>query len=105
VVLDIGPLGCSQVAQALSLDTLAAVAQTSPAHFARLFKHATRMAPHRYVIRCRMAHAKQLLAETDVPLIDIGLQVGCADQSHCTARFRTHVSVTPKAFRDHARRA
>jgi AraC-like DNA-binding protein len=91
--------------QELSLATLAAVAQTSPAHFARLFKHATGLTPHQYVITCRMECAKRLLAETDVPLIEIGLQVGCADQSHFTALFRTHVSLTPKAFRDHARRA
>jgi AraC-like DNA-binding protein len=89
----------------LPLATLAAVAQTSVAHFARLFKHATGLAPHQYVIRSRMAHAKRLLAETDVSLIDIGLQVGCADQSHFTALFRTHVAQTPKAFRDHARHA
>jgi AraC family transcriptional regulator len=88
----------------LPLATLAAVAQTSPAHFARLFKHATGLAPHQYVIRSRMAHAKRLLAETDVSLVDIGLQVGCADQSHFSALFRTHVAQTPKAFRDHARR-
>jgi AraC family transcriptional regulator len=95
----------AHLAQELSLATLAAVAQTSPAHFARLFKHATGLAPHQYVIRYRMAHAKRLLAETDVSLIDIGLQVGCADQSHFTALFRTHVAQTPKAFREHARRA
>jgi AraC family transcriptional regulator len=95
----------AHLAQELSLATLAAVAQTSPAHFARLFKQATGLAPHQYVIRSRMARARWLLAETDVSLIDIGLQVGCADQSHFTALFRTHLSVTPKAFRDHARRA
>jgi AraC family transcriptional regulator len=95
----------AHLAQELSLATLAAVAQTSPAHFARLFKHATGLAPHQYVIRCRMAHARRLLAATDVSLIDIGLQVGCADQSHFTALFRTHVALTPKAFRDQARHA
>jgi AraC-like DNA-binding protein len=95
----------AHLAQELSLATLAAVAQTSPAHFARLFKHATGLAPHQYVIRCRMAHARRLLAATDVSLIDIGLQVGCADQSHFTVLFRTHVALTPKAFRDDARRA
>jgi Bacterial regulatory helix-turn-helix proteins, AraC family len=47
------------LAQALSLATLAAVAQTSPAHFARLFKHATGLAPQQYVIRCRMVHARR----------------------------------------------
>jgi AraC family transcriptional regulator len=95
----------AHLSQELSLTTLAAVAQTSPAHFARLFKHATGLAPHQYVITCRMAHAKRLLLATDVPLTDIGLEVGCADQSHFTALFRTHVAQTPKAFRDHARRA
>jgi AraC family transcriptional regulator len=45
-----------------------------------------------------------LLAETDVPLIDIGLQVGCADQSHFTALFRTHVCMTPKTYRDNTKR-
>lgn len=95
----------AHLAQELSLTTLAAVVQTSPAHFARVFKHATGLAPHQYVTRCRMAHAKQLLAGTDLPLSEIGLQVGCADQSHFTALFRIHASLTPKAYRDHARRA
>jgi AraC-like DNA-binding protein len=87
----------------LSLVMLAAVGQTSPAHFARLFKHATGLAPHQYVITCRMEHAKRLLAETDLPLIEIGAQVGCADQSHFTALFRKHVALTPKAYRDSTR--
>jgi AraC family transcriptional regulator len=90
--------------QVLSLVTLAAVGETSPAHFARLFKQATGLPPHQYVLRCRMERAKQLLAETDVPLSEIALQVGCADQSHFTALFRTHFALTPKAYRDHIRR-
>lgn len=89
----------------LSLATLATVAQMSPTHFAHLFKHATGLAPHQYVIRCRMEHAKQLLAKTDLPFIEIGHQVGCADQSHFTALFRRHVTVTPKAYRNTTRSA
>jgi AraC family transcriptional regulator len=50
-----------------------------------------------------MERAQQLLAETDLPLNEIALQVGCADQSHFTALFRTHFALTPKAYRDHAR--
>ena len=90
--------------QELSLATLATISQTSPAHFARLFKHATGLSPHQYVITCRMEHAKQLLAETDMPLSELGLQVGCADQSHFTALFRAHAFLTPKAYRDNTRR-
>ena len=89
--------------QVLSLAELAAVAQTSPTHFARLFKRATGLAPHRYVITSRMEQAKRLLATTDVSLSDIGLQVGCADQSHFTALFRKYVSTTPKAYRNTTR--
>ena len=58
--------------QDLSLVTLAAVGQTSPAHFARLFRHATGLSPHQYVITCRMEQAKRLLAKTDMSLIEIG---------------------------------
>jgi AraC-like DNA-binding protein len=90
--------------QALSLAQLAAVAQTSPAHFTRLFRHATGLAPHQYVLMCRMEQAKRLLAETDTPFGEIALQVGCADQSHFTALFRKHVALTPKAYRDTVKR-
>jgi len=87
----------------LSLAELAAVAQISPAHFARLFKCATKQTPHQYVITCRMERAKHLLTETTLLLHEVGAQVGCADQSHFTALFRKHVSMPPKAYRNTTR--
>lgn len=93
----------AHLAQELSLGTLAAVEKTSPAHFARLFKSATGLAPHQYVISCRIKEAKRLLGETEEALIEIGLRVGCADQSHFTALFHKHVGLTPKAYRDSLR--
>lgn len=86
--------------QELSVVTLAAVAQTSLGHFKRLFKRATGLAPHQYVLQCRMEHAKRLLTESNLPLAEIALQVGCADQSHFSALFLMHVTLTPKAYRD-----
>ena len=86
--------------QDLTLLTLAALVHLSPDHFARLFKQATGHTPHQYILRCRIAYAKQLLAETDMPLSAIGLQVGCTDQSYFTALFRKHVTMTPKVYRD-----
>jgi AraC family transcriptional regulator len=84
----------------LSLVELAAVAQMSPAHFARLFKGATGKTPHQYVLQCRTERAKHLLTETTLPLQEIGAQVGYADHSHFTALFRQSVATTPKAYRD-----
>jgi len=84
---------------ALSLTDIAAVAQMSPDHFARLFRHATGRTPHQYVIICRIERAKHLLVETTLPLIDISRQVGFTDQSYFTAVFRKHVSTTPKEYR------
>lgn len=91
--------------EALPLAALAAVVQVSPNHFARLFKQATGHTPHHYVLACRIARAKQLLAETDLPLCVIGLQMGWTDQSYFTALFRQHVAMTPKAYRAATRRA
>jgi AraC-like DNA-binding protein len=83
----------------LSLEQLATVAQLSPAHFARLFKHATGWAPHQYASRCRIEHAKRLLTETDMSLIDISAGVGCTDPSHFAALFRRYVAMAPNAYR------
>jgi AraC family transcriptional regulator len=85
---------------ALFLVELAAVAQTSPTHFARMFKQATGQTPHQYVTTCRMECAKHLLTETTLLLHEVGAQVGYADQSYFTAMFRQHVGTTPKAYRD-----
>ena len=84
----------------LSLAELAAVAQMSPGHFARLFKQATGRTRRQYVILYRIECAKQLLTETALSLSDIGARVGYADQSHFTALFRQHVGTTPKIYRD-----
>jgi AraC-like DNA-binding protein len=89
----------AHLAQELSLTELAAVAQTSPAYFARLFRQATGQTPHQYVITCRIEQAKRLLRETEWPIIDIGHHVGFTDQSYFTAVFRKHVTTTPNAYR------
>jgi AraC-like DNA-binding protein len=87
----------------LTLTEIAAVAQMSLAHFARLFKHATGQTPHRYVIVRRIERAKRLLRETAWPLIEISHRVGFTDQSYFTTAFRRHVGMTPKAYpRPHA---
>lgn len=85
------------LARDLSLSDLAALVQMSPFHFARLFKESTGLAPHQFVIRCRVERAKELLIQGKLGIADIATEVGFANQSHLTRHFKQIVGVTPRA--------
>jgi AraC family transcriptional regulator len=88
----------------LSLDHLAAVAHMSPFHFARLFKNSTGLPPHQYVIARRVERAKELLRDRDLlPLAEVAVETGFANQSHFTRHFKRLVGVTPRLFQASAR--
>lgn len=55
---------------------LAAVSGASEAHFARSFKAAFGVPPHRYLLSRRIERAKALLRDTDLLIIDIAFQTG-----------------------------
>ncbi len=83
----------------LSVAELASVANVSPSHFAQLFKQTMGMAPHEYLIACRIEHAKRLLMTRDISIHEVASQCGFADQSHLTRHFRHIIGVTPGALR------
>src|SRR4051794_637945 len=83
----------------ISIQMLASITGLSMYHFARTFKKSEGMTPHEYLIQCRVRRAKDLLADTDLPLSEIALTSGFSDQSHCARRFREHVGVTPSSYR------
>ena len=83
----------------LSLPQIAGALGISPYHFAHVFRTAVGVAPHQYVIRRRVERAKQLLQTTDLPIVEIALVVGCANQSHFSALFHRHTGLTPHAYR------
>ena len=64
----------------LSLAGIAAAANASPYHFARLFKDSTGLSPHQYVIRERVGKAKGLLLETQMPLGGVARACGFASR-------------------------
>ena len=64
--------------------------------FTRLFKEATGLPPHQYVILRRVERAKQFLqAGTDLSLTEVALRAGFSDQSHFSRHFKRFVGVTP----------
>lgn len=58
------------------VERLASVSGVSPAHFARSFKDAFGVPPHRYLLTRRIERAKALLRDTDTPIIEIAFQTG-----------------------------
>jgi len=89
----------ARLAEDFCLPQLAQVAGISDYHFSRLFKRATGQSPSQYFIRLRMARARQLLLETDLSVIEIGMEVGYSSPSHFSQVFRREVGVTPSAYR------
>jgi AraC family transcriptional regulator len=83
----------------LKLAELAQIAGMSNFHFAREFKRTTGASPHQYLIKFRIERAKALLAENNLPLIEVGLRAGFSHQSHFTRLFRRITGTTPHLYR------
>jgi len=90
----------SNLAQDLSLETLAAAPAMSAFSFARAFKRTTGRSPRQYVIERRIERAKELLRARRGGIAEVAHGVGFSTQSHFTAVFHRHCGITPKRFRD-----
>lgn len=84
-------------AENMSLEQLARLAKLSPFHLLRTFRDIVGLPPHAYLTHIRVMQAKQLL-RIGVPLVDVALLVGFADQSHFTKHFKRIVGVSPGLY-------
>lgn len=81
------------------LSDLAAVADLSTFHFARVFKLAMGLSPYQYVQDRRIDHARALLIENKLQISELALACGFASQSHFTAAFSRMTGVSPGRYR------
>jgi AraC-like DNA-binding protein len=91
------------LAQHIELCDLAELTGLSPCHFSRAFKQSMGMPPHRYLMSRRVVEAARLIETTQMPMSEIALEVGFADQSHFTRVFTAQIGESPRRFR-HQRR-
>lgn len=84
---------------ALRVTDLAREAGVHPVHFARTFRQFLGVRPAEYRCRARVAMACRLATSTTLPLSQVALATGFADQSHMTRAFGRVLGIAPAAYR------
>jgi len=82
---------------------LAEVSAVSAAHFARSFREAFGMPPHRYLLTRRIERAVAMLRETDLPITDIAFSTGWKSLGTFGRIFRDITGESPGNLRARAR--
>lgn len=85
------------------VERLAEVSGVSQAHFARSFKQAFGVPPHRYLLTRRIEQASTLLRDTDWPVTDIAFATGWESLGTFGRIFRDITGKSPSVLRREAR--
>jgi two-component system response regulator YesN len=83
----------------LTLDELAKQFYLSPNHCSRLFSQRKHTTFSKYLMRCRLDAAAQLLRRGDIPLNEIAAKVGFLDYFYFSRVFKKEFDVSPKDYR------
>jgi len=85
--------------QSFSLKGLARSVGVHPVYFAAIFRNFNGCSVGEYVRRRRIEYARQMLANPEIPLAQIALCAGFADQSHFTRTYKRFTGKTPSQDR------
>ena len=85
--------------QPIQLSDIARSACLSTYHFHRLFKETFGETPHEFVTRQRLARARRLLAEGELPITGVCGACGFESLGSFSALFRRSFGVSPRMFR------
>ncbi len=93
----------SHLADAMSLDEIAAIGGVSRFHLVRAFAAATGLPVMRYVRARRLSEAARALANGAPDILTLALEADYGSHEAFTRAFRDHFGVTPEAVRSFAR--
>lgn len=82
-----------------SLEEMAAQIGITPSHLCRVFKKATGVSPHQFVLKTRLERAQEMLGQSEVSMNLIAEFLGFASQSSFNRAFRKMTGETPSSFR------
>jgi AraC family transcriptional regulator len=89
----------ANLSEDVSVRDVAAECGLSPGHFTRAFKQSLGVPPYQWVMRQRIDMAKLQLSGKQLPIAEIAVNCGFADQSHLTRIFARATGVTPSHWR------
>lgn len=81
------------------LEEMAAQIGITPSHLCRVFKKATGVSPHQFVLKTRLERAQEMLGQSEVSMNLIAEFLGFASQSSFNRAFRKMTGETPSSFR------
>ena len=87
-----------RLSENISLQDVCREVGLSKCYFAQLFKQSTGISPYQYIIEQRVRKARQLLKQ-DIPLVEIALSCGFANQSAFNKTFHKCMGITPRQYR------
>jgi AraC family transcriptional regulator len=83
----------------IGLKDLADCAGLSLSHFSFQFRASTNQSAHQYMLQLRIERSKELLTDSRLSVLDVGLEVGFRNQQHFATVFRNSVGVPPSVYR------
>lgn len=86
-------------AENVSMLDIAAASGLSVSALSGHFRQVTGQTPYAFVIERRVQHAETLLRNTDLPIAEVALAAGFADQAHLTRQIRARRGTTPRQLR------
>jgi AraC-like DNA-binding protein len=78
---------------------IAAEINIHPVYLHRIFKERTNSTIIEYLTRLRLEKAQALLANTDIPIIEISNYVGMNSRQYFSYMFKKHTGMTPAGYR------
>lgn len=87
------------MAENISILSMARIVQSSPSHFIRAFTLTFGMPPHQYLTKVRLEEAETLLTQTNLPIFEIAHRSGFSSQSHLTNTMKRLKNLTPGQIR------
>jgi AraC family transcriptional regulator len=83
----------------IALRDVAEACQLSVSHFSRAFRQTFHKPPYQWLTERRVDKAKALMIHSQLPLADVAMQCGFADQSSLNRSFKRIYGVTPGEWR------